>query len=1024
MSQIGQRERQTQNRVVNFLQKELGWMYLGDWQEREGNSQLEKEALLAFLQKQGYADSLIQRALFEVEAVVYDQSGKFYDINQQFYKLLRYGVKVKSAHEAQHETVWLIDWEQPENNQFAFAEEVTLSGPHDKRPDIVFYVNGLALGVLELKRGKISVEEGIRQNLDNQKPEFIQSFFHTQQLVMAGNDSQGLRYGTTETPAKYYLRWKEVDASRYPDLVHPAIAAIHQKNQNLLDQDLASVCHPERFLSLIRDFIIFDYGTKKICRPNQYFGVLSARKFIRRREGGIIWHTQGSGKSLTMVWLAQWIREHIPDARVLIITDRDELDKQIEGVFYQVGEQIYRSKSGKDLLAHLNTYEYAMLCSLVHKFGSREEGDYDSYIAEIQANLPKDFSPKGDLYVFVDECHRTQSGKLHQAMKVILPNALFIGFTGTPLLKKDKKKSLEIFGPYIHTYKFDEAVKDEVVLDLQYEAKDIDQHITDQQSIDEWFEAETAGLTDLVRTELKKRWGTMQKVLSSKSRLEKISMDILKDFKIKVRLRSGQGNAMLVAGSVYQACKFYKIFQDAGFKECAIITSYEPSISKIKGESTGEGSTEELQKYEIYQQMLDGKSTDEFETEVKRQFVHEPARMKLLIVVDKLLTGFDAPPATYLYIDKNMQDHGLFQAICRVNRLHTADKEVGYIIDYKDLFRSLEKSITDYTSEAFDLYDKEDVAGLLNNRLEKAREKLEECLEKVRAMCEPVHPQDQVHFIRYFCGDVRDPDALKEHEDRRFAFYKATASLFRAWANIANEMAAAGYSQEEKQSMKAEVQLYEALREEIQLAAGEKLDLKDYEPGMRQLIDMYISADPSRKISAFDDMSLIQLIVEKGEGAVEELPENIRGNREAVAEIIENNLRKVIIEESLTNPVYYARMSVLLDELIQARREEAQAYEEYLRRVVELTRLINQPARSQSYPSALQKPAQRALYDNLGQDEDTALMMDREILYVRKDSWRGNRMKEREIKIAIQKILPEGYDIEEIFNIVKNQDEY
>src|SRR5207253_1565048 len=263
--------------------------------------------------------------------------------------------------------------------------------------------------------------------------------------------------------------------------------------ENLLDRPLIQLCEKARFLELIHDFIVFDAGIKKLCRHHQYFGVRAAQGHVKKREGGIIWQTQGSGKSLVMVWLTKWIREHVKDARVLLITDRTELDEQIEKVFYGVNEEIYRTKSGADLIATLNATTPWLVCSLIHKFGGKEEGeevgDIPGYIAELKKALPQGFAPKGNLFVFVDECHRTQSGDLHDAMKTILPGAVFIGFTGTPLLKADKKKSIEVFGRYIHTYKFDEAVKDGVVLDLRYEARDIDQSITSQKKIDQWFEA-------------------------------------------------------------------------------------------------------------------------------------------------------------------------------------------------------------------------------------------------------------------------------------------------------------------------------------------------------------------------------------------------------------------------------------------------------------------------------------------------------------------------------------------------------
>ena len=281
-----------------------------------------------------------------------------------------------------------------------------------------------------------------------------------------------------------------------------------------------------------------------------------------------------------------------------------------------------------------------------------------------------------------------------------------------------------------------------------------------------WFESQTRELTDYAKGKLKQKWGTMQAVLSSRSRLEQIVKDIILDMETKDRLKSGRGNAMLVAGSIYEACKYYELFQAAGFKKCAVITSYNPHISDIKGETTGEDKdTENVEKYRIYKKMLGDKSLEEFEQEAKKKFIEEPAQMKLLIVVDKLLTGFDAPPATYLYIDKKMQDHNLFQAICRVNRLDGDDKEYGYIIDYMDLFKSLEKAVADYTSEAFANYDREDVEGLLKNRLDKGKERLEEALEKIRALCEPVEPPKSTNeYINYFCG--KDQFSLKELKER------------------------------------------------------------------------------------------------------------------------------------------------------------------------------------------------------------------------------------------------------------------
>lgn len=1008
MTNIGDIERRTQNRIIRLFQDQLYYDYLGNWEDRFGNSNVETDVLQKYLEKQKYSKPLIEKALYELDKTKGDQSKSLYDLNKEVYTFLRYGIQVSPGAGKQHKTVKLIDWDNPDNNHFAIAEEVTISGLHDKRPDIVLYVNGIALGVIELKRSTISVAEGIRQNLGNQRELFIKPFFATVQLVMAGNESEGLRYGVIETPEKHYLNWKE------PSEV-----------KNLLDRQILQVCNKERFLELIHDFIVFDAGIKKICRHNQYFGVKAAEESLKKNEGGIIWHTQGSGKSLTMVWLTKWIREHFADSRVLIITDRTELDEQIEKVYKGVDENLVRCSSGRDLLEKLNNTLPPLICSLIHKFGNRDETDVEGFIEDLHRFMPKNFRPKGKVIVFVDECHRTQSGELHKAMKQILPDALFIGFTGTPLLRSDKQRSIEIFGKYIHTYKFDEAVKDKVVLDLRYEARDVDQSISSPNRIDQWFDAKTRGLNDTAKGALKRRWGQITAVLSCQERLEKIVSDVLMDMETKDRLMSGHGNALLVAGSIYQACRYYDLFLRSGFDKCAIITSYVPDVASIRTEDTGEGDTENIQQYEIYQQMLNGKSVEDFEKEAKRKFIHEPGQMKLLIVVDKLLTGFDAPPATYLYIDKKMQDHGLFQAICRVNRLDGDDKEYGYIVDYRDLFQSLEQSVKDFTSGALDGYEKADVEGLLSDRLQKAKEKLEEARESIKALCEPVAmPKDSLAYQHYFCGsDTTDKNQLAENEPRRVALYKLTIGLIRSYAAIANEMEEAGYTKEEVEKVKKEVEYFENVRSEIRLASGDYIDLKMYEPAMRYLIDHYISAEDSRKVSAFDDLSLVKLIVERGKDALNDLPEGIQKNKEAMAETIENNLRRKIIDEQPVNPKYFEKMSKLLDELIKKRRAEAMAYEQYLDMIVELTHQVQNPSESTTYPTRIDTDAKRALYDNLNRDEEVALALDYDIRHSKKDDWRNNPIKKKEVRYTIARHVTVE-EVETIFEIVVNQREY
>lgn len=1000
---VGQVERKTQDRIVGLFKDQLKYDYLGNWEEREGNSNIEVEYLQAFLVRSGYNKRLIEKAISEFKRAAEKQNVSLYDLNKEVYGFLRYGVKVREGLGIHHQTVWLIDWENPENNHFAIAEEVTVRGNRTKRPDIVLYVNGIVVGVLELKRSIISVSEGIRQNIGNQKDDFIKPFFTTIQLIMAGNDTEGLRYATTESTEEYYLTWKETGLEEV----------------NRLERHILQLCEKKKLLEVIHDFIIFDSGIKKICRHNQYHGMKAAQEFVKRHEGGIIWHTQGSGKSLTMVWLAKWIREHMTDVRVLVLTDRDELDEQIERVFFGVDEKIYRTTSCRDLVNQLNIKDRWLLCSLIHKFGragARGEADIDTYITDIKRNLPRDFEAKGDIFVFVDECHRSHGGKLHEAMKELLPKATFIGFTGTPLLKIDKRNSVGMFGAYIHTYKYHEAVADKIVLDLRYEARRVDQNIISQEKIDKWFEERTQGLTDVAKAALKRRWGTMQSLLSSRSRLEKVVFDVLDDFYKKDRLASGRGNAMLVTSSIYEACQYYEIFQAQGFTKCAVVTSYEP----------GAINTEDRE-YAIYQKMLGGATTEDFERDAKKKFIEQPGQMQLLIVVDKLLTGFDAPPATYLYIDKNMQDHGLFQAICRVNRLDGEDKEYGYIIDYRDLFKKLEQAVTDYTTGAFEGFDKEDVLGLLKDRLQEGKKDLEEALEIVRALCEPVlPPKDSAAYIRYFCGDIENPYALKESEIKRVNLYKSASHLLRMYADLANDMVKAGFSKEQAKVIEREVRHYEQVRMEVKLASGDYIDLKKYEPAMRILIDRYISAEESEKLSAFDDMTLVDLIVKKGEEAIKDLPDAVKQSHDATAETIENNVRRLIIDEMPTNPKYYQRMSELLDELVKQRKQADVEYREYLAKIIALTKQVKNPEQSSYYPATINSKAKQALYDNLGQDEAKALAVHESVMESRQADWRGNHLKERAIKIAIRRILVGLSDdeLKNMFEIIKNQHEY
>ena len=1013
---IGKPERATQNRIIRLFRDELGYRYLGDWRDRDENSNIEEELLTSYLLRNAYSPAQINSAIHKLRTEADNHSRSLYANNKEVYSLMRYGVPVKVEAGKVTETVHLINWQEPDKNDFAIAEEVTLHGAHERRPDLILYVNGIAVGIIELKNSRVSIGDGIRQLISNQRPEFNEWFFSTVQFTFAGNDPEGLRYGTIRTPEKYYLRWKEdeEDDSRFK-----------------LDKYLIKMCCKERLIELMHDFVLFDGGRKKLPRVHQYFAIKAAQEHVKQFKGGIIWHTQGSGKSIIMVMLAKWILENNPNARVAIITDRDELDKQIERVFTDAGEQIKRSSSGSDLMSQLTQTRPRLLCSLVHKFGKRDVDDFDAYISELESQPSKTV---GDVFVFVDECHRTQSGKLNRAMKAIMPNAVFIGFTGTPLLKKDKKTSLEVFGGYIHTYKFSEGVEDGVILDLVYDARDIDQHLGSEDKIDAWFEAKTRGLNDWQKDELKKHWGTMQKVLSSRSRMERVVSDIIFDFSTKPRLSSERGNAMLVASSIYEACKYYSLFMKTPFRgKCALVTSYDPHAQDITREDTGANTeTDKEFIYNTYVELLKQvehrlgmAKTEAYEEWAKQLFVKEPANMKLLIVVDKLLTGFDAPPCTYLYIDKSMQDHGLFQAICRTNRLDGEDKDFGYIVDYKDLFKNVENAIAVYTSELDHSSGGAAPEILLQDRLKQGRRRLDDAIEVLALLCEPVEPpKGELEHLHYFCGNTEIPTDLKEREPQRAALYKAVASLVRAYANIADEMETAGYTASDIERIKNQIKHYLNVRDVIRKASGESLDLKAYEADMRHLIDTYIEADEPRPISPFDNMSLLDIVVKTGiADAITSQLGGLKGDRNAIAETIENNVRSKIIKEHLNDPAFYEKMSKLLDEIIKDRKARAMSYEEYLKRIAELAKNV-EAGHSEDTPKTLDTPGKRALYNNLNQNEELAIDIDTAVKENRHDDWRGIKAREQVIKSALFGVLKDESEVERIFLIIKAQKEY
>lgn len=1004
-----QKEREYQDHILGLFQNRLHFHILGNFTygrggtanaEGQKNSPFIEERLLAFLRdrvnRKGrhFTDAQMAEAVYQIRnaiALPDQRQGTLVNQNTKVTEMLLYGVKARPSSDEPEEDIPLFDFNEATKNDFAIAEEVSFTDPitgKNSRPDLVVYVNGIAIAVIELKRSLVSLSEGIKQNLSNEI-DLIPSFFTTTQFTVAASDGNGFKYGTLCTPLDFWCPYKR-----------------DRELSELNDRDaFETFFDKEHLMRMFRYGVITDGGIKKVMRPHQYHALCACIPRLEQKASGIIWHSQGSGKSLTMIWLASYIRANFPDPRVLVITDRTELDIQIANNFKQTGQDLHRATSGDDLLKTLKGGTEWLICTLIHKFGGKTDSDeeesapkipLETYLKELRERIRSrygdNFKARGsNIFVFVDECHRTQSGRLHEAMRDIMgQDVMLIGFTGTPLLKREKantysaysKTSVAKFGPYIHQYLHKEAVADKVINDLQYENRDVEQRLSSKEQLDAKKEEITRGLDDQKRQQVEDRWATLERIYSSKERIERIGYSILDDMS-KPPLSEGWCNAMLVAGNIESAYRYYDWFQnrcsDTTLKgRCAVVTSYEPSDDDLRKKTSNPAQEEASKfKYRMAKQSFEDAgqpNAEKYEEWAKDRFINQPGQLKLMIVVDKLLTGFDAPCATYLYIDKDMRDHNLFQAICRVNRLGKdvkdkdgrmlarTKKKYGVIVDFKNLFHKIQEAVADFNDKDGGLggFDPKDIEGLLNDHVKMVKERFIAALAAYNGLKATWGDRDRDALLEYYVTDFDDDPAA----ERRQFLYSIAQQFATAYSNFADHIGRAGFTTETANNWHRLASEATQVSLLVEQKSGDFFDEKEKDPEMRALLDRFIHADEAEVlIPATEDFSFLDLLddgTDSGKAADEAMKKG--GNGKSAAEIVEGKARSVINSYRQRDPAMYQIFSERLQALLEQARQEKQDYAETIRRLSELIKSMRHG--NDDTPVGIQRKYGKALWNN------------------------------------------------------------
>lgn len=809
-----------------------------------------------------------------------------------------------------------IDWDNIENNVFHVAEEYyvkSVDEQHVAIPDIVLFVNGIPFAVIECKSNFVSVEQGIEQTIRNQRQEYIPQLYKFAQILFVTNKNSS-QYATTNTPKKFWSAWKEQDEK----FLNAKLEQYIEREKTEQDKNIISLFSKERLLELTRYYILFDANVKKICRYQQYFAIKEIMKTINqkgedgKRQSGLIWHTQGSGKSLTMVMLAQYIllefRQCNP--KVAIITDRKELDRQISETFSHTGLRPATATSGKHLIELIQNDKADVITSIINKFNTVESSGLKA--------------ESGDIFILVDESHRSNYGELATKMRRVFPNACYIGFTGTPLMKKEKN-TMAKFGKLIHKYTITDGVNDRAIVPLIYEGRFVEQKV-DEENIDLWFEEMTKRLTEKQQKDLKNKWSSLKRLNSTSARIKRIALDINRHF-INGYKDTGF-KAMLATNFKRDAIRYLEAFEQMGDLTCAVVIS---APDMREGDIEVDETTDNKVKAYWEKMMKQYGNSDRYEEAIKSQF--ENGEIDILIVCSKLLTGFDAPICQVLYIDKELKEHGLLQAIARTNRLMEG-KDYGLIVDYRGLISKLNIAMGMYSGAGLEHFDGEDLKGTIADVISAIGE-LRSSYSNIENLFITVKNKEDIEELETFLAD----------EKIREEFYQLLC-IFGKKLNIAlnSDKVYSELGRENIERYKKAFVFWQKLRRSVKIRYFDGIDSKEYEPLMQNLLDSHLSVAGLKQITEPVDI----LNQEEMEKEIASL-----GTKKAQADAIHSRLTKSIQKHYDENPAYYDSFSKKIKDTLKDYKDRVITDAEYLIKLRDILKDYREGKSEEYYPEKI-----------------------------------------------------------------------